>query len=148
MAPRDRAGDPPGRREAVSKGHDQRSLVSAIIDAAKALSTALRTTFGRHAPIQRRQIHEACNLLDRLPKPMHGSVSKALRQASEVDDAYQAERPRVGPPCRKPTRTSGGCNLQTTAAARVPPWLRIRPSTASTTILNSRPRLHSLLNRR
>ena len=63
-----------------------------IIDGAKALSKAIRQTFGRHTPIQRCQVHKARNILERLPKPLHASVRKVLRQAWELDDADKAER--------------------------------------------------------
>ena len=49
-------------------------------------------TFGRHTPIQRCQVHKARNVIGRLPKPLHASVRKALRQAWELDDADKAER--------------------------------------------------------
>jgi putative transposase len=63
-----------------------------IVDGAKALTKVLRSTFGRHTPIQRCQIHKARNVIERLPKPLHASVRKALRQASELDDTDKAER--------------------------------------------------------
>ena len=56
-----------------------------IIDGAKALSKAIRNTFGRHTPIQRCQVHKARNITERLAKPLHASVRKALRQAWEHD---------------------------------------------------------------
>jgi transposase-like protein len=63
-----------------------------IIDGAKALSKAIRNTFGRNTPIQRCQVHKARNITERLPKSLHASVRKALRQAWELDDADEAER--------------------------------------------------------
>ena len=63
-----------------------------IVDGAKALTKAIRKTFGRHTPIQRCQVHKARNILERLPKPLHGSVRAALRQAWELDDADKVER--------------------------------------------------------
>ena len=39
-----------------------------IIDGAKALSKAIRRSFGRHTPIQRCQIHKARNIMERLPQ--------------------------------------------------------------------------------
>src|SRR5262249_56174585 len=63
-----------------------------IIDGAKALSKVIRRTFGAHTPIQRCQIHKARNVIERLPKPLHASVRRALRQAWELDDADKAER--------------------------------------------------------
>src|SRR5208283_3198656 len=62
-----------------------------IIDGAKALSKAIRRTFGRDAAIQRRQIHKARNILERAPKSMRASVRRVLRQAWEMDDAEKAE---------------------------------------------------------
>jgi len=63
-----------------------------IIDGAKALTKAIRRTCGRYTPIQRCQVHKARNILERLPKPLHAAVRKALRQAWELDDADKAER--------------------------------------------------------
>jgi transposase-like protein len=63
-----------------------------IIDGAKALSKAIRRSFGRHTPIQRCQIHKARNIMERLPKSLHASVRRALRQAWELNDAAKAER--------------------------------------------------------
>jgi hypothetical protein len=38
------------------------------------------------------QIHKARNVIERLPKPLHASVRRALWQAWELDDADKAER--------------------------------------------------------
>ena len=63
-----------------------------IIDGAKALSRAIRRTFGRHTPIQRCQVHKARNIMRRLPPALHASVRRVLRQAWELDDAQKAEK--------------------------------------------------------
>src|SRR5208282_5019784 len=63
-----------------------------IIDGAKALTKAIRKTFGPHTPIQRYQIHKARNIVERLPKPLHACVRKALRQAWELGDAVKSEK--------------------------------------------------------
>ena len=76
----------------IERGLDPKVCRLFIIDGAKALTTALRKTFGRHTPIQRCQVHKARNILERLPKPLQASVRKALRQAWELDDAGKAER--------------------------------------------------------
>jgi putative transposase len=76
----------------IERGLDPKLCRLFIIDGAKALSKAIRQTFGRHTPIQRCQVHKARNILERLPKPLHASVRKALRQAWELDDADKAER--------------------------------------------------------
>ena len=56
-----------------------------IIDGAKALSKAIRRTFGPAAAIQRCQVHKARNIMERLPKSLHASVRRVLRQAWELD---------------------------------------------------------------
>jgi len=76
----------------VERGLDPKVCRLFIVDGAKALSKVIRATFGRHTPIQRCQIHKARNVIERLPKPLHASVRKALRQAWELDDADRAER--------------------------------------------------------
>jgi transposase-like protein len=63
-----------------------------IIDGSKALSRAIRRSFGRETAIQRCQIHKARNIMERLPKGLHASVRRALRRAWELDDAAKAER--------------------------------------------------------
>src|SRR5712671_7333294 len=44
-----------------------------IIDGSKALAKAIRRSFGKHAPIQRCQIHKARNIMERLPPSLHAS---------------------------------------------------------------------------
>src|SRR5437773_10782708 len=76
----------------IERGLDPKVCRLFIIDGAKALSKAIRKTFGRHTPIQRCQVHKARNITERLAKPLHASVRKALRQAWELDDAEKAEK--------------------------------------------------------
>ena len=71
----------------VERGLDPAVPRLFIIDGSKALSKAIRATFGRDAAIQRCQIHKARNIMDRLPKSMHAQVRRVLRQAWEMDDA-------------------------------------------------------------
>lgn len=63
-----------------------------IVDGAKALSRAIRDTFGRLALIQRCQVHKGRNIIERLEPRLHAGVRKALRQAWDAADADQAER--------------------------------------------------------
>jgi transposase-like protein len=63
-----------------------------ILDGAKALTKAVRATFGRHTPIQRCQVHKARNIAERCPKKYVASVRTTLCKAWEMDDALQAER--------------------------------------------------------
>jgi putative transposase len=76
----------------LARGLDPDANRLFIIDGAKALTKAIRQTFGRTTPIQRCQVHKSRNIIDRLPKSLHASVRKALRQAWELDDADQAEK--------------------------------------------------------
>ena len=76
----------------VERGLDPAVPRLFIIDGSKALSKAIRATFGRDAAIQRCQIHKARNIMDRLPKSMHAQVRRVLRQAWEMDDADKAEK--------------------------------------------------------
>jgi transposase-like protein len=76
----------------IERGVDPKVCRLFIIDGAKALTKAIRQTFGRHTPIQRCQVHKARNILERLPKQLHATVRTALRHAWELDDADKAER--------------------------------------------------------
>jgi hypothetical protein len=76
----------------IDRGLDPKVCRLFIVDGAKTLSKAIRRTFGAHTPIQRCQIHKARNVKERLPKPLHASVCRVLRQAWELGDADKAER--------------------------------------------------------
>ena len=76
----------------IERGLDPAVCRLFVVDGAKALTKAIRNTFGRHTPIQRCQVHKARNITDRLAKPLHASVRKTLRQAWELNDADKAER--------------------------------------------------------
>jgi putative transposase len=73
----------------VGRGLDPSVPRLFIVDGAKALTKAIRRTFGRDTPIQRCQ---ARNIAERLPKALQAPVRRALRQAWELDDAVKAER--------------------------------------------------------
>lgn len=76
----------------VERGLDPQVPRLFIVDGAKALSRAIRATFGKDSLIQRCQIHKARNIMDRLPKELHASTRRVLRQAWELDDADKAEK--------------------------------------------------------
>jgi len=63
-----------------------------IVDGAKALSRAVRDTFGNFALIQRCQVHKGRNIVERLDPSLHAGVKKVLRQAWGSPTAEQAER--------------------------------------------------------
>jgi putative transposase len=58
-----------------------------IVDGAKALSRAVRDTFGRFALIQRCQVHKGRNIVQRLDPSLHAGVKKVLRQAWDSPSA-------------------------------------------------------------
>ncbi len=76
----------------VGRGLDSAVCRLFIIDGSRALLKAIRASFGRNAPIQRCQVHKARNITERLPKSLHASVRRTLRQAWELDDADKAEK--------------------------------------------------------
>jgi transposase-like protein len=75
----------------IRRGFDPKVPRLFILDGAKALTKAVRQTFGRTTPIQRCQIHKARNIVERCPKKHIAAVKKTLRAAWEMDDAAQAE---------------------------------------------------------
>ncbi len=81
-----------GLRECHPRGRDPELCRLFIVDGAKALTKATRRTFGADIPIQRCQVHKACNITDRIDPNLHASVRRALRQAWEMDDCGKAER--------------------------------------------------------
>jgi len=68
----------------IERGLDPKVCLLFIVDGAKALSKVTRRTFGTHTTIQRSQLHMARNVIERLPKALHASVRRALRQAWEL----------------------------------------------------------------
>lgn len=76
----------------VDRGLDPKVCRLFIVDGAKALTKAIRRTFGGDIPIQRCQIHKARNITDRIDPKLHAAVRRALRQAWEMEDAEKAER--------------------------------------------------------
>jgi transposase-like protein len=76
----------------IDRGLDPAVCRLFIVDGAKALTKAIRRTFGADIPIQRCQVHKARNITDRIDPKLHAAVRRALRQAWELDDAEKAER--------------------------------------------------------
>jgi transposase-like protein len=76
----------------IERGLDPKVCRLFVIDGAKALSKAIRKTFGHHTPIQRCQVHKARNIMERLPKSLQAGACKVLRQAWELSDAAKAEK--------------------------------------------------------
>lgn len=75
----------------VDRGLEPKVCRLFIVDGAKALTKAIRRTFGADIPIQRCQIHKARNITERIDPKLHATVRRTLRQAWEMDDAGKAE---------------------------------------------------------
>jgi putative transposase len=63
-----------------------------VVDGAKALSKAIRRTFGGHMLIQPCQVHKARNITEPIAKPLQVPVRRALRQAWGLSDPAKAVR--------------------------------------------------------
>ena len=75
----------------IGRGLDPNVPRLSIVDGAKALSKAVRNTFGVATAIQGCQAHKGCNTIERLPDHLHAGVKKALRQAWALNGAKKAE---------------------------------------------------------
>jgi transposase-like protein len=76
----------------IARGLDPEIPRLFIVDGSRALSKAVRNTFGIAAAVQRCQVHKGRNITERLDEHLHAGVKKALRQAWDQDDAEKAER--------------------------------------------------------
>jgi putative transposase len=63
-----------------------------VIDGSKGLSKAIRSVYGKHAIIQRCQVHKRRNVLDHLPEDMRKNVGRTISTAYKCDDAARAKR--------------------------------------------------------
>ncbi len=66
-----------------------------VIDGSKALSMAIRNTFGSKTLIQRCQVHKRRNVCGYLPKSMQPSVTKAMNQAYNSSEVRTARKQLV-----------------------------------------------------
>jgi transposase-like protein len=79
-------------RDLADRGLDPERARLFVIDGAKALSSAIRKTFGTLAVIQRCQIHKRRNIVSHLPERLHESVKTILTEAWWLSDAEVARR--------------------------------------------------------
>lgn len=76
----------------IDRGLDAQRMRLWVIDGGKALRKAIVQTFGTTALIHRCQEHKRRNIIDHLPKDMHASVNRVLRDAWTATDANLALR--------------------------------------------------------
>ena len=81
----------------VRRGLDSQRSTLFVVDGSGALRKAIRKVFGERGIIQRCQVHKRKNVLGHLPKEMHPSVGKALRDAYTSASHVAAKR-TVGQP--------------------------------------------------
>jgi len=116
----------------VERGLDPKVCRRFIIDGSKALRKSIRRTFGKHTPSKRCQVHKGRTIMARLPKQLHASVRRTLRQAWELDDAAKAEqlirnlarRLEQMAPGVSATILEGMDELLTVVRLKLPPQLR------------------------
>ena len=63
-----------------------------VIDGSKALAAAIRRAFGKHAIIQRCQVHKRRNVEDHLPDSMKANVGRAMTTAYRSGNYERAKR--------------------------------------------------------
>jgi transposase-like protein len=76
----------------VQRGLDPQRSYLFVIDGSKALRKAIRNTFGQRVLVQRCQEHKRRNVLAQLPKKLHPSVNKTLRDAYRSPSKAVAKR--------------------------------------------------------
>ncbi len=76
----------------VERGLDAARTRLWVIDGGKALRKAIVQTFGACALIQRCQEHKRRNVLEHLPKEMHASVKRTLKDAWSTSDTELADK--------------------------------------------------------
>ena len=80
----------------IERGLDPNICRLFVVDGAKALSKASRSTFGAEIPIQRCQVHKARNILDRLPPEHPGAIIVAEASGvSELGNEYLCRKAEV-----------------------------------------------------
>jgi transposase-like protein len=76
----------------IERGLDAQRVRLWVIDGGKALRKAIVQIFGQAALIQRCQEHKRRNVIEHLPKDLHASVNRALRDAWGAGDTTLAGR--------------------------------------------------------
>ena len=76
----------------TERGLDPRMSYLFVIDGSKALRKAIRDAFGKRSLVQRCQEHKRRNVLSHLPKRMHASVNRMLREAYRSQSRNTAKK--------------------------------------------------------
>ena len=76
----------------VTRGLPTDRTLLFVVDGAAGLRRAITDVFGSRGVVQRCQVHKCRNVIGHLPERLHASVSKALRDAWDLDSADRAAR--------------------------------------------------------
>ena len=76
----------------VTRGLPTDRTLLFVIDGAPGLRRAITDVFGSRGVVQRCQVHKHRNVIGHLPERLHAYVSKALRDAWDLDSANRAAR--------------------------------------------------------
>jgi transposase-like protein len=76
----------------VERGLDPQRPYLFVIDGGKALRKAIRDRFGKRALVQRCQEHKRRNVLGHLPRKLHPTISKTMRDAYKSKSRGTAKR--------------------------------------------------------
>lgn len=76
----------------IERGLSTEQRILFGVDGGKGLRSAIVSTFGEFAVIQRCQTHKTRNVTEHLPKPMRRGVGRAMREAYATPDAALAKR--------------------------------------------------------
>ena len=79
----------------IERGLDAQRMRLWVIDGGKALRKAIVECFGARALIQRCQEHKRRNVIDHLPRELHASVNRTLRDAWEAKNPALAKKQLV-----------------------------------------------------
>lgn len=76
----------------VERNLDPQRSCLFVIDGGKGLRHAIRDVFGARAMVQRCQVHKRRNIIEHLPKELHVSVKKSIRDAYAAPSAKAAKK--------------------------------------------------------
>lgn len=76
----------------VKRGLDPNRSLLFVVDGSGGMRKGIRKVFGKRAIVQRCQVHKRRNVLDHLPKELHVSVGKGIRDAYKSKSADAAKK--------------------------------------------------------
>ena len=138
----------------IGRGLDAHKSYLFVIDGSKALRSAIRERFGRRGLVQRCQEHKRRNVLGHLPKRLHPSIAKTMRDAYQSRSKATAKRRLLqlaahlatDHPDAASSLKEGLDETITLKGMGLPPWLERTLSTTNS-IENVNGRMRSILRK-